>query len=143
MKAQYVFENIEFERGVEPKKAMGIGLDDETIKWVNIVTPILKPIGYELYSLNSSDIMEFLKKHPYGKVQYNWGNEKNYKANPHSDSFKALWNNDELQKFVILEKNPFLNTWGFRVINLGVDTHNHKTKIMHLGWKEDLIDTAS
>jgi len=44
MKAQYVFENIEFERGIEPKEAMGIGRRALIEKWINSV-PDLKNIN--------------------------------------------------------------------------------------------------
>ncbi len=35
MKAQFVFENIDFERGQDPKKAMGLGPEDMIWNWAN------------------------------------------------------------------------------------------------------------
>ena len=35
MKARFVFENIDFERGQDPKKAMGLGPEDMIWNWAN------------------------------------------------------------------------------------------------------------
>ena len=46
MKAQFVFENIDFERGKDPKEAMGIGNEDH--RMINSLDKMAKKIGMKL-----------------------------------------------------------------------------------------------
>lgn len=91
MRAKFVYESLEFERGKDPKEAMGIGMnidrkdfssEEEIIKWIifNKEHPELKP---------RFDSFEVIETHP----DYHRGRED--KKIGLSD-----WSNQELSKLI-------------------------------------------
>ena len=146
-----LFESINFKRGQDPIKSIGIGLKDSA-KWIGKADEILKPMGFAFISANSDEIMKNLKTYKFGQSQYNYGLKKLDRDRFNSDSYKALWEKPGSNVFVILDKNDYYNTWGFRVINSGVDIHptggsknverksGEKNKDGEkISWREDLI----